>query len=139
MLLPSMAALVAKPEHYTGGIRQGETKPQKTQELLMQEPRKYTEKRHFLRMQIESRVSFQFSDATQSYIGHSRDFNAIGIRFSCDPLIACRNRLVEGTELALTLTPANPRLEPLLSQGIIVRVWQEQNELYVACRLVAHP
>lgn len=102
----------------------------------MQEPKKYTEKRHFLRMQIQSQLSFQVSGDPVHYSGESQDFNAIGIRFTCSAQIPCRSLLKEGNQLEFTLTPASHQLAPLVRQAQIVRIWAEDSLLQVACRLL---
>lgn len=102
----------------------------------MHEPKKYTEKRQFLRMQIQSALRFKVAGDVNLYDGTSLDFNAIGIRFSCSASLGCHAQLIEGAELELTLTPASSRLAPLVRQGQIVRIHQEQELLYLACRLL---
>lgn len=76
----------------------------------------YEEKRAFLRMQVETEVSFSIKGERGSYNGVSQDLSASGL------LMVSATAPDIGSELDIELSTSNKQLPPFVAEGKVLRV-----------------
>lgn len=76
----------------------------------------YEEKREFLRMQIETEVSFSIKGERGSHSGVSQDLSASGL------LMVSATAPDIGSELDIELSSNTPQLPPFVAEGKVLRV-----------------
>lgn len=77
----------------------------------------YDEKRSFIRMQLETKLSFTISnDKATRHLGFSHDLSATGLLMSSDFAPA------EGAQIEIMIETENARYEPFTAQGVVIRV-----------------
>jgi hypothetical protein len=78
--------------------------------------RKYEEKRNFIRMKVDTMVSFQRADGKERYEGRCRNLSGAGMLLETD------KKLQIGDRLKVTVPSEGPDFSPLDASVEVVRV-----------------
>jgi len=80
-----------------------------------------SDQRGFLRMGIESELTFQISGKNETYTGKTKDLSATGICFNTDQVVA------EGDVLQISVKPGTDITPPLEAMLTVIRVTPGRN------------
>ena len=86
----------------------------------------YDEKRNFIRMDTDSKLTFRELDGENSYEGRCLNLSASGILFSCDQHFA------PGTQLEIYITPELSVVPPLNAIIEVIRTQTDDENFTVA-------
>lgn len=76
----------------------------------------YEEKRNFVRMQIDTQVTYTLNgNADVTYHGKSMDLSATGLLMITD------HQLTVGDKIEIVMNPSGERLPPFIAQGSVIR------------------
>lgn len=89
----------------------------------------YAEKRDFLRMPIDCKLSYTPAGSTNPQTGKVINLSSKGILFSTD------ERLDEGDRLEILLTPYNAESPPMEASVVVSRVIDNHPVYEVACEI----
>jgi hypothetical protein len=79
--------------------------------------RDFEEKRSFVRMQVETQVSFTIKgEQEKTYHGVSQDLSATGL------LMSSEHALETGDQIDIVMNSGNERFPPFVSDGTVTRV-----------------
>ncbi|NOQ93698.1 MAG: PilZ domain-containing protein [Methylophaga sp.] len=82
----------------------------------------YDEKRNFVRMNIETQITFTVKNSNgQSHQGKSGDLSATGLYMSTDFALS------EGDEIDIIMNPNGERLPPFVAEGTVLRVTNDED------------
>lgn len=76
----------------------------------------YSEKRDFMRMEVECPMTFRVRGEAQQYQGTAKDLSASGL------LIICQQEIPEGTVLEINVQPEKPIVPPLQAVCEVMRL-----------------
>jgi c-di-GMP-binding flagellar brake protein YcgR len=76
----------------------------------------HTEKREFVRMNVETELTFTIAGSDMVHRGKSADLSATGVQIVAGIAPAV------GDQISLVMTPSNERLPPFEAQGNVVRI-----------------
>ncbi len=75
-----------------------------------------SDQRGFIRMDIESEISFKIADGSKSFTGKTNDLSATGVAFNTDTVVSV------GDTLHLTVKPGTSITPPLEVSVSVIRV-----------------
>ena len=91
--------------------------------------REHSEKRDFIRMEVDCEVEFRPLGAAAMEPGRGRDLSATGVSFRAE------RELMEGEELEIRVLPQRPGVNPLHAEATVVRVEPEGEGHCIGCRI----
>jgi len=82
----------------------------------------YDEKRDFVRMSIETKVTYTVKNSDgQTHHGESGNLSATGLSMQTDFALS------ENDEIDIIMNPNGERLPPFVAEGKVIRVIQDEN------------
>ncbi|MGM0413207.1 MAG: PilZ domain-containing protein [Pseudomonadota bacterium] len=91
--------------------------------------RGHSEKRDFIRMEVDCEVEFRPAGASAMEQGRGRDLSATGVSFLAE------RELAEGETLEVRVLPVRPGVSPLHAEATVVRVEPEGEGHRIGCRI----
>jgi len=88
-----------------------------------------SEKRDFIRMEVDCEVEFRPEGAATMEQGRGRDLSATGVSFYAE------RELAEGDTLEVRVLPSRPGVNPLHAEATVVRVEPEGQGHCIGCRI----
>lgn len=75
----------------------------------------YSEKRDFLRMDMDCSIEYQVEGEADSYTGQMKNLSATGIQFTCG------HGMAPGSQIAVTVTPLKDITPPMSADVTVAR------------------
>jgi len=82
----------------------------------------HEEKRHFVRMNIETQVTYSINGESTTHHGTSGDLSASGLHMVTDFAPA------ENDIISIVMNPSGDRLPPFVAEGRVMRVVAEESD-----------
>lgn len=89
----------------------------------------YAEKRDFLRMPIDCKLSFTDAGSSKQYQGNVMNLSSRGILFTSN------TEFEAGAKLEITLTPSNSITPPMEAMVVVMRVVNKDALFEIACEI----
>lgn len=89
--------------------------------MILSERANYEEKRNFIRMKVDTMVTFTRADGKERYEGRCRNLSGAGM------LLETKKKLEVGDRLKVTIPSEGPNFSPLEAIVEVIRVTPEPN------------